>query len=117
MLAGDDAQQLLRLFYREMLEPTGLWEQEIRNNIQPEHLALAAVISRHLGLPQATDAVHRLVYALSGMAIQIVIGRDVIQTITPHLLATPQAVAQWLQYLGDFAEVLVQAEKNKLQQG
>lgn len=117
LLAGDDAQQLLRLFYREMLEPTGLWEQEIRNNIQPEHMALAAVISRHLGLPQATDAVHRLVYALSGMAIQIVIGRDVIHTITPHLLATPQTVAQWVQYLGDFAEVLVQAEKNKLQQG
>jgi hypothetical protein len=38
-------------------------------------------------------------------------------TITPHLLATPQAVAAWLQYLGDYAEALVQAEKNKLQQG
>lgn len=117
LLAGDDAQQMLRLFYREMLEPTGLWEQEIRNNLQPEHLALAAVISRHLGLPQANDAVHRLVYALAGMAIQIIVGRDVIQTITPHLLATPHAVAQWVQSLGDFAELLVQAEKNKLQQG
>lgn len=117
LLAGEDAQQLLRLFYREMLEPTGLWEREIHNNIKPEHLALAGVLSRHLGLAQPDDRVHRLAYALVGMAIQLLVGRDVIHTITPHLLSTPEAIAAWLQYLGDYAEALVQAEKNKLQQG
>lgn len=117
LLAGEDAQQLLRLFYREMLEPTGLWEREIHNNIKPEHLALAGVLSRHLGLAQPDDRVHRLAYALVGMAIQLLVGRDIIHTITPHLLGTPQAIAAWLQYLGDYAEALVQAEKNKLQQG
>lgn len=117
LLAGEDAQQLLRLFYREMLEPTGLWEREIHNNIKPEHLALAGVLSRHLGLAQPDDRVHRLAYALVGMAIQLLVGRDVIHTITPHLLGTPEAIAAWLQYLGDYAEALVQAEKNKLQQG
>lgn len=117
LLAGDDAQQLVRLFYREMLEPTGLWEREIHNNIKPEHLALVAVLSRHLGLVQPSDRVHRLAYALVGMAIQLLVGRDIIHTITPHLLATPQAVAAWLEYLGDYAEALVRAEQNKLQQG
>ncbi|MFC0166796.1 CerR family C-terminal domain-containing protein [Pseudoduganella danionis] len=117
LLAGEDAQQLVRLFYREMLEPTGLWEREIHNNIKPEHLALVGVLSRHLGLAQPDDRVHRLAYALVGMAIQLLVGRDIIHTITPHLLATPQAVADWLQHLGDYAEALVQAEKNKLQQG
>lgn len=117
LLAGEDAQQLVRLFYREMLEPTGLWEREIHNNIKPEHLALVAVLSRHLGLAQPSDRVHRLAYALVGMAIQLLVGRDIIHTITPHLLATPQAVAAWLEYLGDYAEALVRAEQNKLQQG
>ncbi|MYM38618.1 CerR family C-terminal domain-containing protein [Duganella qianjiadongensis] len=117
LLAGEDAQQLVRLFYREMLEPTGLWEREIRNNIKPEHLALAGVLSRHLGLAQPDDRVHRLAYALVGMAIQLLVGRDIIHTITPHLLGTAEAIAEWLQYLGDYAEALVLAEKNKLQQG
>lgn len=117
LLAGEDAQQLVRLFYREMLEPTGLWEREIHNNIKPEHLALVSVLCRHLGLAQPSDRVHRLAYALVGMAIQLLVGRDIIHTITPHLLATPQAVAAWLEYLGDYAEALVRAEQNKLQQG
>jgi len=117
LLAGEDAQQLVRLFYREMLEPTGLWEREIHNNIKPEHLALAGVLSRHLGLAQPDDSVHRLAYALVGMAIQLLVGRDIIHTITPHLLGTPEAIVEWLRYLGDYAEALVQAEKNKLQQG
>ncbi|WP_348697236.1 CerR family C-terminal domain-containing protein [Duganella fentianensis] len=117
LLAGEDAQQLVRLFYREMLEPTGLWEREIHNNIKPEHLALVNVLSRHLGLSQPDDRVHRLAYALVGMAIQLLVGRDIIHTITPHLLATPAAIAEWLEYLGDYAEALVRAEQNKLQQG
>jgi hypothetical protein len=49
LMAGDDADVLLRLFYREMLEPTGIWQREIETNIMPEHLALVAVLCRHLG--------------------------------------------------------------------
>ena len=117
LMAGGDAQLFLRLFYREMLEPTGLWQQEIDNNIKPEHLAMVEVLSRHLGLERPNDDVHRLSYALAGMAVQLMVGRDIINTITPHLLATPQAIDTWAQYLVGFAEAMVLAEKSKLQQG
>jgi len=117
LLAGEDAQLFLRLFYREMLEPTGLWQQEIDNNIKPEHQALVGALSRHLGLEQPTDDVHRLAYALAGMAVQIMVGRDIIATITPHLLATPEAIETWGQYLVGFAEAMVLAEKSKLKKG
>jgi len=117
LLAGDDAQLLLRLFYREMLEPTGLWQQEIDNNIKPEHQALVRVLCRHLGLEQPSDSVHRLAYAIAGIAVQIMVGRDIILSITPHLLATPEAIETWAQHLVGFAEAMVLAEKAKLQQG
>lgn len=117
LMAGDDAQLFVRLFYREMLEPTGLWEQEINNNIKPEHLAMAQVLSRHLGLDQPNDDVHRLTYAIAGMAVQIMVGRDIITAITPHLLATPEAIDSWAQHLVGYAEAMVLAEKSKLQRG
>jgi AcrR family transcriptional regulator len=117
LMAGEDAQVLLKLFYREMLEPTGLWAREIETNIKPEHLALVGVLCRHLGLDKADDNVHRLAYAIVGMCVQILIGRDIVNAVTPHMLATPEAIGLWADHLVGFAEALVNAEKLKLQQG
>jgi AcrR family transcriptional regulator len=118
LLAGADAEVMLKLFYREMLEPTGIWQREIEQNIQPEHLALVGVLCRHLGLAEPNDRVHRLAYALAAMCVQMLIARDVVNHITPHMMATPDAIADWAGQLTDFAETLVQAEHTKLlQQG
>jgi len=117
LMAGGDADAMLRLFYREMLEPTGIWQREIENNIKPEHMALVGVLCRHLGLKKPNDSVHRLGYAIAAMCVQMLIGRDIVAEITPHMMATPEAVAEWAQHLTVYAEALVQAEKTKLQQG
>ena len=117
LMAGGDADVMLRLFYREMLEPTGIWQREIVNNIKPEHMALVGVLCRHLGMKKPNDSVHRLAYAIAAMCVQMLIGRDIVAEITPHMLATPEAVAEWASHLTVFAEALVQAEKIKLQQG
>jgi AcrR family transcriptional regulator len=117
LMMGGDADVILRLFYREMLEPTGIWQQEIENNIKPEHMALVGVLCRHLGKKKPDDSVHRLAYAIAAMCLQMLIGRDVVAAITPHMMASPQAIAEWAQHLTVFAETLVNAEKTKLQQG
>jgi AcrR family transcriptional regulator len=117
LMAGADAEVLLKLFYREMLEPTGFWQSEIENNIKPEHMALAGVLCRHLGVAAPDERVHMLAYAVGAMCVQMLIGRDVVNAITPHLMAGPEAIAAWVEHLTDFAETLVLAEKTKLQQG
>lgn len=117
LMMGGDAEVILRLFYREMLEPTGIWHQEIETGIKPEHMALVGVLCRHLGLKKPNDSVHRLGYAISAMCLQMLIGRDVVAAITPHMMSSPEAIAEWAQHLVGFAEALVQAEKTKLQQG
>jgi hypothetical protein len=38
------------------------------------------------------------------MCLQMLIGRDVVAAITPHMMASPQAVADWVQHLTVFAE-------------
>ena len=110
-----EADVMLRLFFREMLEPTGLWAMEVENNIKPEHLALVRVLCRHLGLAEATDEVHRLAYAVPALCIQLMISQDVINAITPHMVSTPEAISAWGERLVDYAEALFNAEKLKLQ--
>lgn len=111
----DEADVLLRLFYREMLEPTGLWAMEMENNIKPEHKALVGVLCRHLGVAEQTDDIHRLAYAIPALCIQLMISQDVINAITPHMVSTPEAISAWGERLVDYAEALFNAEKLRLQ--
>jgi AcrR family transcriptional regulator len=110
-----EADVMLRLFYREMLEPTGLWAMEVENNIKPEHKALVGMLCRHLGVAEATDEIHRLAYSIPALCIQLMISQDVINAITPHMLSTPEAIAEWGERLVDYAEALFNAEKLKFQ--
>ena len=110
MKQGELVQQCTRLRYREMLEPTGLWAEELDKSIKPMHAALAALLCRHLGLARADDDVHRLVFSLAGLAMQLFIGRDAIEAIRPQLLATPEALDRSVARLADYAEAMVGAE-------
>ena len=56
---GEDGQLCVKLRMREMLEPTGLWAEEIDQGIRPMHEALLKVLCRHLGVAQPDDPVAR----------------------------------------------------------
>jgi AcrR family transcriptional regulator len=107
---GDLAQQLTRLHFREMLEPTGLWTEQIDSKLKPAHAALVEVLGRHLDLSQADDDVHRLAFSITGLAMQMFITRDVIDGVRPGLIATPLAIDLWAARLVDFAEAMVAVE-------
>ncbi|MGV7211448.1 CerR family C-terminal domain-containing protein [Oxalobacteraceae bacterium A2-2] len=113
---------LLRLWLREKLEPTGLWDDEIVNSIKPEHEAMARVLARHLGLPvdgasggaSIPDAAHHLTYAIAALPLHLMIARDIVSIVTPQLLAGPDALERWLERLVDYAQAMVHFEKSKL---
>ncbi|KQQ33605.1 TetR family transcriptional regulator [Duganella sp. Leaf126] len=115
LMQHEEADVMLRLFYREMLEPTGLWQREIDNNIKPEHSALLRVLCRHLGTQDVTPDLQRLAHAIPGLCVTLLIGRDVIAAVSPELVASPAALAAWAERLVDYAEALVQCEQTKLQ--
>ena len=104
-------QQCVRLHFREMLEPTGLWEQELQNEIKPSHLALTVVLCRALALKHPDDEVHRLAFAVASLSLHMFIGRELIDAIAPKLVNTPAAVDRTVQRLADFAQAMVLAEK------
>ncbi|WP_426192887.1 CerR family C-terminal domain-containing protein [Massilia sp. DWR3-1-1] len=108
---GEDARVGMRLWFREMLEPTGLWRQEIDNDVRPAHNALALALSRHLGLDPGRDNVARLAYSIAGLALHMMVSREVIDVLSPQLMKDEAAIDIWLARLVDYAEALVNVER------
>lgn len=113
MKQSDLVQHCMRLHFREMLEPTGLWQQELEQGIKPAHAAIVAVLCRHLDLTEPDLEVHRLAFAVTGLALQLFVGREVVDAIRPDLVATPEAIDAAASRLADFAEAMVRAEADR----
>jgi TetR/AcrR family transcriptional regulator, regulator of cefoperazone and chloramphenicol sensitivity len=110
---GDLARLCMRLWYREMLEPTGIWHEEIDNDIRPAHAGLMQVLGRYLNLPEADDDLSRLAFCIVGMALQLMVARDVIDKITPQLIDSDAAIDTWLARLVDYGTAVVAAERTR----
>lgn len=110
---GVQMQSCMKLHFREMLEPTGLWEAEIDDNIRPAHMATVQMLCRHLGVTQPDDDVHRLAFSIAGLAMILHVGADVIDAICPQLIATPRAVDAYTDHLVVAALAMVEAERQR----
>jgi TetR/AcrR family transcriptional regulator, regulator of cefoperazone and chloramphenicol sensitivity len=110
MKQGELVQQCMRLHFREMLEPTGMWAQEIDKGIKPAHAALLAMLGRHLGVAKADDDLHRLTFSIAGLAMHLYMTRDVVQAIRPRLLKGPKSIDAWAAQMVDQAEAMVAIE-------
>jgi len=109
----ETARLCIKLHCREMLEPTGLWEEEIDKGIKPMHSALVKLLCRRFGLEDADDEVHRLAVSISGLGVHLFVSRDVIEAIAPQLSATPAAVDLWGERLVMYAQALIDAEARR----
>jgi TetR/AcrR family transcriptional regulator, regulator of cefoperazone and chloramphenicol sensitivity len=109
---SDAAQQCVKLFMREMLEPTGVWQAEIENNIQPAHLALVDGLCRHLAVAPDDD-IHRLAFSIAGLGVMLQLSTDVYATICPSVNDTPQAIDAYTNRLVEYALAMVAAEAQR----
>jgi AcrR family transcriptional regulator len=110
---GDTAQLCMKLHAREILEPTGLWQQEITQGIAPMHEALVQVLCRHLGLRQPDAETRRLALCLAGMGVHLHVCTDVIDVLAPGLNHGPRAFDHWLERLVMYGEAMVEAETRR----
>ncbi len=110
---GDLLQHCMKLHFREMLEPTGIWQEEIDSNIKPAHAALVSVLCRHLGLARADADIHTLAFPISGLGVMLHIGCDVVTTIRPQLVASHAALDRYCDRLVAYAMALIEAEAQR----
>lgn len=110
MKQGELVQQCMRLHFREMLEPTGVWANEIEQSIKPAHVVLLGVLGRHLGIKTADDHLHRLAFSIVGLAMHLYMTRDIVAAIRPRLLQSPKSIDLWAGQMVDQAEAMVSLE-------
>ncbi len=109
---GDLARMCMRLWYREMLEPTGLWTEKVDNGIRPAHAGLMQLLGRHLGVADLDDDdLSRLAFSVVGLAIQLMVTREVIEKIRPQLLDSDAAIDLWMARIIDYAIAMIDSEQ------
>lgn len=114
---GDDLRLVMKLHFREMIEPTGAWQQEIDAEIKPQHDALVSLLELHLGLKHIDVDVHRLAFAIIGMAVHYYVGHEVVSAICPQLLDSPKAIDTLANRLAGYAVAMIEGEKQRRLQG
>jgi TetR/AcrR family transcriptional regulator, regulator of cefoperazone and chloramphenicol sensitivity len=110
---GDEARLCMKLHFREMLEPTGMYDPLMAHGIKPMHDALVAVLARHLGLAGPDRELERLSVCVSGLGVHLHMGRDVIDELVPSLNQGDSAIDQWAERLVMFGLAMVQAEAQR----
>lgn len=112
---GEVSRQCMKLHFREMLEPTGLWDEEVAHGIRPVHDALVARLQVELGLTGARgakdDDLLRLALSIEGLGVHMHVGRDVIDTLAPGLTDTPADFDRWRERLVMYARAMIEAER------
>lgn len=112
---GDIVRQCMRLHLRELLEPTGQWATELDRDVKAPHEALIRVLCRHLQLAEPDDDVQRLAFAISGLATQLFVMRDVVEQMQPQLLEGDARIDTWADRLSAYALALVADEAQRRQ--
>lgn len=110
---GELAQQLMQLHFREMLEPTGLWQEHIQTQIAPMHQGLLDVLARTLELSEADDDLHRLAFCITALGIQMFVGADITRALRPALADSAAAIDTTHHRLTDFALAMVEDERQR----
>lgn len=110
---GDLPRQCMKLHFRELLEPTGLWEADPTFGIGEMHRALVAVLGRHLGLAEPDLEVQRLAICIAGLGVHLHVGHDINNLLAPGINEGDDQLDLWLHRLVDFALALVQVERER----
>lgn len=111
---GEETRLVMKLHFREMIEPTGVWQQEIDAEIKPQHEALVGMLTRHLGLSAIDLDVHRLAFSIIGMAVHFYVGLDVVSNIAPEMLDSAHAIDLLGERLAGYAWSMVEGEARRL---
>ena len=115
--SGAQARLWIKLHRREMIEPTGLWQQKINQGMLPTHAALVALLCERLGIDQPDDEVQALATLIVGPAVHLLVNCEVVDILAPQLLQGADAVDRWCGRLLANAEALIRAERRRRQAG
>lgn len=101
----------IRLYLRELLDPSEVFTQALQTHIGPNHHALARLLARHIGVAEPDAGVHQLAYAIVAMAHDYCLSRPFMDALTPRLLDDDPELRALRRRLVGWSVALVAAER------
>ena len=111
--AGAPPDPEMRLFLREMLEPSGSFQDIVAQHILPLHERMVAMLARHTGASAPDDDLHQLAFALSAMVHDYCMSRPFMDALAPGLLHGEGATERVLDRLVGYGLALVNHERER----
>lgn len=115
--AGAPIEPEMRLYLREMIEPSGAFHDVVAQHIMPLHQRVVRLLGRHVGLDEPDDALHQLAFALSAMVHDYGMSRPFMDGLAPGLLNGDGAVQRVLDRLVGYGVALVEHERRARARG
>jgi len=107
---GEAVRLVMKLHFREMIEPTGAWEEAIEAEIKPQHAAMVRMLTQRFGMAAPDVDMQRLAFSVVGMAVHYYVGQDIVDAIAPEVLANPDAIDTLAARLAHYAAAMIEAE-------
>lgn len=103
--------QLMLLHAREQVEPSGVLGDTHPQAIRPHHDQMMRLLCAELGIAAPDQDLEGLCFAMAGIALVYVMGRDVVDAFAPGLVATPEARETLIQRCAFYGAGLIAAER------
>lgn len=107
---GEEVRLVMKLHFREMIEPTGAWTEVIDAEIRPQHEMLVHMLAKRFETSPEDLEVKRLAVSVVGMAVHYFVGQEVINVLAPQLIADTDAIDLLATRLAFYAAAMIDAE-------
>jgi AcrR family transcriptional regulator len=111
--AGAPPDLEMRLYLREMLEPSGSFTDMVAQHIMPMHERMVAMLARHTGAGAPDEDLHQLAFALAAMVHDYCMSRPFMDALAPGLLHGEGATERVLNRLVGYGQALVNHERER----
>lgn len=112
---GEQVRLVMRLHFRELVEPSGALNEGMDEDIGALYFALAELAAERLGITAADPDARRLAHAILGLAFHFFVTQDLVGHVSPELVATPDAIDTLAERLATYAAGMLDAEVRRRQ--
>ncbi|WP_398309012.1 CerR family C-terminal domain-containing protein [Zoogloea sp.] len=108
---------VMRLHFRELVEPSGVMGTEMDDDLADLFRNMSRLISRRLGLdaPDTDTDTLRLTHAVLGMAMHFFVAQDLVDQVSPELVAKPESIDVLAERLAAWAAGMIDSEARRRQ--
>jgi AcrR family transcriptional regulator len=111
--AGRLIRLVMRLHFRELVEPSGVMGSEMDDDLADLFRNMSRLISQRLGLDTPDADTLRLTHAVLGMAMHFFVAQELVDQVSPELVAQPESIDVLAERLAGWASGAIDAEARR----